>query len=184
MSVGDTSRGTTAGAAPVRVRPATVDDAARLADVARRLFHDTFAADNRPEDMAAYEAATYSPALQRAEIADPAGLVLVAELGDAWAGYAHLGGGEPPPGVAGPALELRRFYVDPAWHGRGVAQALMAAVRAAARERGARSLWLGVWERNPRAIAFYAKCGFADVGSQPFTLGADVQTDRVMTVTP
>ena len=54
-----------------------------------------------------------------------------------------------------------------------------AAVEAAA-ARGARTLWLGVWERNARAIAFYAKCGFADVGAQPFTLGADVQTDRVM----
>lgn len=168
----------------VRVRPATAEDAARLADFARRLFHDTFAADNRPEDMAAYEAATYSPELQRAEIADPAGLVLVAEIGDAWAGYAHLAASAPPPGIAAPAVELRRFYVDPAWHGRGVAPALMATVREAARERGARSLWLGVWERNPRAIGFYAKCGFADVGSQPFTLGADVQTDRLMAVTP
>ena len=174
----------TTGAAPVRVREATADDAARLADFARRLFHDTFAADNRPEDMAAYEAATFSPARQRAEIADPAGRVLVAEIGEAWAGYAHLADGGPPPGVEGPAVELRRFYVDPAWHGRGVAQALMAAVREAARARGARSLWLGVWERNRRAIAFYAKCGFADVGAQTFTLGADVQTDRVMAAAP
>jgi RimJ/RimL family protein N-acetyltransferase len=58
----------------------------------------------------------------------------------------------------------------------------MDAVLAAARTLGARKLWLGVWEHNPRAIRFYAKCGFADEGSQPFTIGSDVQTDRVMTL--
>ena len=45
---------------------------------------------------------------------------------------------------------------------------------------GATRVWLGVWEKNARAIAFYAKCGFRDVGSQPFLLGSDLQTDRVM----
>jgi len=166
------------------IRLASAADAATLAAFARRLFHETFAADNRPEDMAAYEAATFSAERQAAEIADAAGLVLLATVGDAWAGYAQLGTGEPPAGVARPAVEIRRFYVDRAWHGRGVAAALMAAVRDAALERGARALWLGVWERNPRAIAFYAKCGFADVGAQPFRLGADLQTDRVMTRSP
>jgi ribosomal protein S18 acetylase RimI-like enzyme len=49
---------------------------------------------------------------------------------------------------------------------------------AASRRR--RTIWLGVWERNARAIAFYRRWGFADVGSQPFRLGTDLQTDRVM----
>jgi ribosomal protein S18 acetylase RimI-like enzyme len=56
----------------------------------------------------------------------------------------------------------------------------MKSVATAARARGARTLWLGVWERNERAKSFYRKCGFRDVGSQPFVLGTDVQTDRVM----
>ena len=56
----------------------------------------------------------------------------------------------------------------------------MAAVMEAAQTAGARHLWLGVWEHNPRAIRFYAKCGFVDVGSHDFVLGADRQTDRVM----
>ena len=164
----------------VRVRPAAADDAPALADFARRLFHETFAPDNRPADMAAYEADTFSAERQAAEIADPDGLVLLATLGESWVGYAHLGAGTPPAGVPTPAVEVRRFYVDPAWHGRGVAASLMTAVRHAAAARGARALWLGVWERNARAIAFYAKWGFTDVGTQPFRLGDDLQTDRVM----
>jgi GNAT superfamily N-acetyltransferase len=169
-------------APPVRVRRATAEDTAALADFARRLFHDTFAPDNRPEDMAAYEAETFSAERQAAELAEPGALVLLALVEGAWAGYAQLGAGAPPAGVPQPAVEVRRFYVDPAWHGRGVAPALMAAVREAALARDARALWLGVWERNARAIAFYARGGFVDVGAQPFRLGADLQTDRLMTL--
>ena len=86
-----------------------------------------------------------------------------------------------PDCVTGPEpIELWRFYVDRPWHGRGIAQALMERVKAAARERGAKTLWLGVWERNDRARAFYAKCGFADAGEHIFLFGTDPQTDRVM----
>ena len=74
-----------------------------------------------------------------------------------------------------------RFYVDRPLHGTGLARRLMDAVLEAARSRAKRTLWLGVWERNARAQAFYRKAGFMDVGAQTFRLGRDVQTDRVMT---
>jgi ribosomal protein S18 acetylase RimI-like enzyme len=70
--------------------------------------------------------------------------------------------------------------VQRGWHGRGVAQALMARVVAEAVAAGANTLWLGVWEHNHRARAFYGKCGFADVGEHVFLFGTDPQTDRVM----
>ncbi|MFN0097433.1 MAG: GNAT family N-acetyltransferase [Gemmatimonadaceae bacterium] len=57
----------------------------------------------------------------------------------------------------------------------------MAQVVDAARHAGAEPLWLGVWERNPRAIAFYRKFGYADVGAHVFVVGTDPQTDRIMT---
>ena len=57
----------------------------------------------------------------------------------------------------------------------------MSQVIDAARRDGAITLWLGVWERNPRAIAFYRKAGYVDVGAQVFVLGTDPQTDRIMT---
>ena len=96
-------------------------------------------------------------------------------------GFVQLLAGEAPPSVRGPApIELLRLYVARHYHGRGVAQALMAAALEAAADQGAQTVWLGDWERNPRAIAFYRKCGFEDVGSQVFILGTDRQTDRVM----
>jgi len=56
----------------------------------------------------------------------------------------------------------------------------MRRVIAEASELGARTVWLGVWERNPRAQAFYRKCGFTDEGTQVFIVGEDVQNERVM----
>lgn len=54
----------------------------------------------------------------------------------------------------------------------GIAQTFMAAAQEVARELGGLHTWLGVWERNPRALAFYKKQGFIDVGSTTFHVGA------------
>ena len=164
------------------IRRGVPDDAAAIAHFAARIFHDTFAADNRPEDMAAYMVIAFGPEQQRRELTDPRHTYLLAEQRGELAGYALVRAeGETPECVAPrPAVEVVRFYVDRAWHGRGLAGRLMAACEAEARNRGARAMWLGVWDRNHRAIGFYAKSGFRDVGSHEFVLGTDRQTDRVM----
>jgi diamine N-acetyltransferase len=168
------------------VRPATSADAARLSQLGATTFRETFEGENTPEDMARYLAEAFTPDRQAAEITDPAGTVLLAERrgqsGDAeLVGYVHLVSGPAPAAVQGPApLELKRLYVARAWHGQGVGQALMDAALDAARARGAETLWLGVWERNPRAVAFYRKYGFTRVGEHTFVLGADAQTDWVL----
>lgn len=165
----------------MNIRLATPADAAVVSELARRTFYDTFAASNDAADMALYLAGAYSVDIQTRELAArDVTTLLVEEAGTAIA-YAMLRTGHVPECVSGPdPIELWRFYVDRAWHGRGVAASLMARVEIAARERGAKTLWLGVWERNHRARAFYVKCGFADVGEHIFLFGTDPQTDRVM----
>ena len=162
------------------IRPATPADAAELAAFTERVFRATFAADNRAEDMDAYCAEAFDPAHQLAEIEAAGVRTLLVGCGGL-AGCAQVRAGTPPPCVtADRPIELRRFYIDTPWQGRGIALQLMLAVMEIARADGAGSVWLGVWERNARAIAFYAKCGFADVGAHDFRLGDDLQTDRVM----
>lgn len=166
---------------PLAVRRGTAADAAPLAQFAERTFRDAFGADNRPEDLGLYIARTYNQGKQALELSDPRIVTLLLEGDGVLAGFAQLRDVLPPPCVPGRSpLELWRFYVDRPWQGTGAAQALMSAAEGAAVERGAATLWLGVWERNGRAQAFYRKCGFVDVGSQPFMLGDDRQTDRVM----
>ena len=155
------------------IRRAIAADAVTLADFATRIFIETFGPDNTREDIDAYVAKTYGVSQQTREIGDPNIVTLLIEEDDALIGFAQMR-------VERDALEIARFYVDRAWHGRGVAQRLMDACCDAARDAGVRKIWLGVWEKNVRAIAFYEKCGFRDAGSQPFLLGSDLQTDRVM----
>jgi ribosomal protein S18 acetylase RimI-like enzyme len=165
----------------VVIRRAQPADAARLAEFAARTFSETFAADNSAENMALHLARTYGTPQQTGEIANPGMITIVAEFREGLAGYAQLREGPAPDGVQGKSpIELLRFYVDRPWHGQGLARRLMRAVDEEAIRHGASTLWLAVWERNERAKAFYAKCGFADVGSKVFMLGNDKQRDRVM----
>jgi len=165
----------------VLIRRATEEDAAALAEFGARTFFETFAKDNKPEDMRLHLQSAWAPALQRAEILDERIVTLLACDGQALAGFAQLRVGHGPACVTTTHPgELLRFYVDRPWQGRGVAHALMETVEKEARARGVRQLWLGVWERNERAQAFYRKRGFCKVGTQIFVVGTDPQTDHVM----
>ena len=165
----------------IQIRLAHPADAAALSDLAIRTFRDTFAAVNTAEDMAMYLERSYSVAQTERELDDPGMTTIVVAADAALIAFAQLRLDSAPPDVAADApIEIWRFYVDRPWHGQGVAAALMQQVDAHAAARGAKSLWLGVWERNARGIAFYQKAGFTDVGAQEFVLGTDVQQDRVM----
>jgi GNAT superfamily N-acetyltransferase len=164
------------------VRRAEAVDAGPLAEFAARIFSDTFGPDNRPEDMAAHLANRFGLRQQSEEIADPEIVTLLVEEEGRLIAYTQVTTRHPPPDcVTGEApVEIGRFYVDRPWHGKGLAHHLMAAALDAARRLGGRTVWLAVWEHNPRAIAFYEKYGFRDVGCQDFWLGGDRQIDRVM----
>jgi ribosomal protein S18 acetylase RimI-like enzyme len=164
------------------IRTATCEDAPALAEFAERSFRETFGCDNVESDMAQYVAHAFGDETQRAELADSRRVVLLAEIGGVIAGYAQLMNDSAPDDIVmeRPVIEIERFYVAHEWHGRGIAQQLMACATEAAIRADAATLWLAVWERNPRAMAFYRKSGFVDVGSRLFLLGSDRQTDRVM----
>src|SRR5690242_9612927 len=163
------------------IRRGTLEDAALLSDLGARTFSDTFAADNTPEDLAAYLATSFSVAQQTAELEDPDSTFLIAEVDGVAAGYAMLHEGEPAEGVADTnPIEVVRLYVSRDWLGRGLGPELMRACIDTAREAGHKTIWLGVWERNARAQAFYQKWNFRVVGEHVFQLGLDRQRDILM----
>ena len=165
----------------IAIRPAKSSDAAALAAIAERTFRETFAADNTGEDINLHCARKFSAEIQGEEISDPQMSTLLAEVAGELVGFAQLRMAHAAACVKGdrPA-ELHRIYVSSAWHGQGVAGELMRAAHAAAARAGSDCIWLGVWERNPRAIAFYRKCGFSVVGDQVFVLGQDRQRDLIL----
>jgi len=165
----------------VTIRRGTLADAALLSELGARTFSETFAADNTPEDLAAYVATSFNVAQQTSELEDPGSTFLIAEVNGHAAGYAKLHDGEPEKGVEGAKpIELVRLYVSRHWLGRGVGEQLMRACIDEARQAGHETIWLGVWERNARAQAFYRKWNFRAVGEHMFQLGSDLQRDILM----
>jgi len=165
----------------IAIRRATEADGTLLAEFGARTFREAFAAENTPENMQAYLRGAFSPDLQQAELAEQGSVFLVAEVEGSTVGYAHLRGGEIPGRITGMRpVEIVRFYAANEWIGKGVGPALMLACLEEAARQGCDVIWLDVWSNNPRAISFYRKWGFRIVGTQPFRLGDEVQTDLLM----
>lgn len=163
------------------IRRADSGDAALLAQLGARTFSEAFHADNEASDLAAHLASTYSTEKQSQELADPLSVFFIAEVGGVAAGYAMLYAGVAPACVPqDQPIELARIYVSNQWLGRGIGEALMRRCIDHGREEGHRTIWLGVWEKNPRAQSFYRRWEFRDVGRQVFQVGSDPQNDIVM----
>lgn len=159
------------------LRLATPEDAAILADLGARTFRETFERHISGPDLEAFLAEAYGEAIQRAELVDPARPARILEVDGVSAGFLQLRLGHREPGVPGQRpVELQRIYVLRAAQGGGRGAALMAEALEMAGAWGADVLWLGVWENNLKALAFYARSGFREVGEHIFQVGN--QTDR------
>jgi len=165
----------------ITIRKVTLSDAKKLADLARKTFLDAFSKQNTLEDLDIHCQSSYGEAIQSSEIIDPQYVTLVAEQGDELVAYSQLRWGEFPGCVSAISPgEIQRLYVDKLWHGKGLAQDLMSDCLKIMQERNTDIVWLGVWEKNPRAIFFYKKFGFKEVGEHIFTLGSDRQRDIIL----
>lgn len=163
------------------IRKATADDAAELSILAESTFRATFAEANTEANLAQHCRAAYGEPIQRSEILSSEVRTILAECNESLVAYAQLRLSKAPSCVVGArAIEIQRLYVAQFWHGRGLAQALMSACLTESQAVQADVVWLGVWEHNPRAIAFYKKFGFVEVGEHIFQLGEDPQRDIIM----
>lgn len=165
----------------VLVRYATREDAPVIAALSRETFYDTFAAQNSREDMEKFMAGQFSTQRLMDQVGAPGNIFLLAFVDDQVAGYVRMLEGFPPAELKElPAIEIARIYASQHVIGKGVGKALMQRCIEIATEKKKRSIWLGVWEKNERAIAFYKKWGFEKFGEHDFVLGNDVQRDWMM----
>ena len=165
------------------IRDAKLEDLSALSELCIRTFKETFFEDNEPENMALYIEKAFSIDQLTTELREDTSRFLLAfdEDHEQPVAYAKLRSDRRDPAVSGPdPIEIERLYVDQPGLGRGFGSALMEACLGAAREANHKTIWLGVWEHNPRAIAFYQRWGFETVGSHTFRLGTDDQVDLIM----
>jgi ribosomal protein S18 acetylase RimI-like enzyme len=163
-------------------RMAQASDAAALAEFMSRNFLAAYGHCSTPANIQATIAKHYGFDAQLRQIADGRYANLLMEQDGLLAGHAQLRfGGEAPQAVEpSPGAEIGRFYIDTGFHGQGLAQEMMAKMRELARARGARSLYLSVWQQQPQAIRFYEKEGFRIAGTLVFEVGDDPKDDWLM----
>jgi ribosomal protein S18 acetylase RimI-like enzyme len=174
----------TPSAGGVSIRRCTAAHAPELAALGARLFTQAYG-DTHPEpELTPYLTREFDVAALASELRSPAVTALILrDERDAAIGYVLMREAPPPAGARiapARAVEIVRFYVEDAWHGRGVARAMMEECFAEGARRGATVIWLAAWQRAPRALAFYAKCGFEVVGTAVFHFGDRLDDDFVM----
>lgn len=165
----------------VRLRRAVAGDATELAAFAERAFRAAYTGIMKQEHIERYVREVYGEAMQREEIERAESSVLVLEQAGRIAGYAWVWRGPAPPCVTMPdATSLMRLYVDPSLQSRGEGRRLIRGAEAEARGMGAPMLWLAVWDKNPRAIRFYMREGYSEIGRTGFWGDLDPECDLVM----
>lgn len=162
----------------------TVKDLDTLRTVSLQTFTETFSEHNTEEDMHKYVSENLSPEKLLAELNTDGSHFYFVRSGDKLAGYMKLNTGiaQTVEGKTG-TLEIERIYVLKEFHGQQLGKSLLQHAISIAGEASQNTIWLGVWERNTKAIAFYERNGFVKTGSHDFVLGDDVQTDHIMELT-
>ena len=164
------------------IRPATVADVPLLCQLGGGTFRETYRTTTDLAQLDDYVATHFSPERVEAWFRQPRTATLVAQAGGTPVGYAHVRGAEVPACVSDrQAVELSRLYLLASAQGTGLGSVLLAAALEAIGALGGRTVWLGAYDRNHRALAFYEKHRFARVGTHEFEFGGQVHADLVLT---
>lgn len=163
------------------LRRCTPEDAAALRRLAIITYYETFAHKNTAENMDAYLRSAYDIQKLRRELEDKNSEYYFLYADDALAGYIKLNEAPSQSDINDPdSLEVQRIYVYGKFQGIGLGRFLLNTALQIAAQRKKQYVWLGAWEHNEKALRFYDKMGFRPVGTHPFLMGNDRQTDYIM----
>ena len=165
----------------ISIRFATETDAELIADMSRQTFYDTFAPHNSKENMDKFLTEQFTRDTLLKEVGAAWNIFILAYDGLEPVGYARMRENNNPPSLGTvKAMEIARIYAVATAIGKGIGRALMTACIDIAAEKKNKVVWLGVWEKNQRAIDFYHKWGFEKFSDHVFILGDEVQNDWLM----
>ena len=163
------------------IRRASAEDARILSAMGELTFTQSYASIIQAEELAGYTSRAFAVGQIESELATAETTYFLALAGRIPCGYSKLAPTPAPPAVEGAnSVELARLYILPEWTGTGIGTELLKASLDAALEQGYRSCWLRVWEGNDRAIEFYRRWGFHQVGNEPYQVGRCSRTVLLM----
>ena len=165
----------------ITISKASIKDVTTLQVIGKQTFFETFSASNTKEDMEKYLTENFTVEKITREVNNLNSQFFIARQNDEAIGYLKVNEGNAQTELQDNAsLEIERIYVLTTYHGKKVGQLLYEKALAVARAQKKKSIWLGVWEENPRAIKFYEKNGFTAFDTHIFKMGKDEQTDILM----
>lgn len=163
------------------IKKCTAEDVGEICGVAVKTFCETFEAVNDPETIRTYLEKAFSVEKMYRELKDPNSDFFLLYSNGVVAGYLKLNEAESQTEINDvSSLEIERIYVLDKFQGKGFGRLLMQKALVTAAERKKEYVWLGVWEKNEKAITFYEKNGFYKIGSHSFLLGNEAQNDYIM----
>jgi diamine N-acetyltransferase len=163
------------------IRKISVKDIDALKEIGKQTFAETFSSVNSEENMTGYLTSEFSTEKLITQLTDEGSEFYFAELDGRPVGYLKINLGQSQTEIKDKeALEIERVYVLKEFHGKKVGQKLYEKALTIARQKSIDYVWLGVWEKNFRAIRFYEKNGFIAFDNHIFRLGGSEQTDIMM----
>ena len=168
----------------IQIKRISVIDVEDLQIISKQTFFETFANENSESDMRNYLDENLSLDTLKKELFNTKSEFYVLSFNEKIIGYLKLNFGEAQTELKNnTSLEIERIYVLKEFHGQNMGQLLYNKALEIATKLSIKEIWLGVWEKNSRAISFYKKNGFIEFDTHIFKLGNDEQIDIMMKLT-
>lgn len=165
----------------VQIRPATQEDALCLSVLATQVFLDTYATTGIRPAIAREVQHSFSVSTIAGLLDQDGTFFHVAERDGHLLGFSQATiGTRQELIIATHPAELDRLYVQEPFTRTGLGSLLLHASESSAIQRDADLMWLTPWVHNARALQFYARQGYADIGGTSFFMDGEAHENRVL----
>jgi len=168
----------------INIKKCTIEDLCILQEISYETFNETFKQQNSPENMKAYLERAFNLKQLEKELSNTSSEFFFVYFNDEVTGYLKVNINDAQSEeMSDESLEIERIYIKNKFQKHGLGKYLLNKAMEIAMKHHKKKVWLGVWEKNENAIAFYKKMGFVRTGSHSFYMGDEEQMDFIMTKT-
>ncbi|MDR7236479.1 GNAT family N-acetyltransferase [Neobacillus drentensis] len=165
----------------IMIKKCILEDSRKLQEISYQTFNETFKDQNSLENMNAYLERAFNLKQLEKELSNISSQFFFVYFNNEVVGYLKVNTNDAQSEEMGDeSFEIERIYIKNKFQKHGLGKYLLNKAMEIALERNKKKIWLGVWEKNENAIAFYKKMGFVQTGAHSFYMGDEEQTDLIM----